>query len=172
MHSEEEENIKEHSFDVCIIAHALATVGNKYYGKSYDIEKVLLYAAFHETSEVVTGDLPTPIKYFNEKINVAYKDLEKLSCEKLLSTLPDEIAAEYRKSVLPDVSSDEYKLVKYADRLSAYIKCLEELKIGNKEFAKAKTAIYKDVEKADSDEVKYFVKNVLPVYGKTLDELE
>lgn len=172
MHSEVEENIKEHSFDVCVIAHALAVIGNVYFGKNHDVEKVLLYAAYHETSEVITGDLPTPIKYFNEKINVAYKDLERLSCEKLLSTLPAEIAEEYKRSVLPDTSSPEYKLVKYADRLSAYIKCLEELKIGNKEFVKAKTSIYKDIEKADSDEVRYFVKNVLPVYGKTLDELE
>ena len=172
MHSEEEENIKEHSFDVCIIAHALATVGNKYYGKSYDIEKVLLYAAFHETSEVVTGDLPTPIKYFNEKINVAYKDLERLSCEKLLNTLPEELRAEYAPVVLPDTSSKEYRIVKCADRLAAYIKCVEEMKIGNKEFSKAKTSIFKDIEKMPEEEVGYFVKNVLPVYSKTLDELE
>ena len=172
MHSEVEENIKEHSFDVTVLAHALAVIGNVYYGKNYDVEKVVLYATYHETSEVITGDLPTPIKYFNEKINVAYKDLERLACEKLLATLPEKIREEYSKSVLPDSTSPEYVIVKCADRLSAYIKCLEELKIGNKEFAKAKTSIYKDVLKYDLEEVKYFIEKVLPVYGKTLDELE
>ena len=172
MHSEIEENVKEHTFDVCVIAHALAVIGNAYYGKAYDVEKTVLYAMYHETSEVVTGDLPTPVKYFNSSINVAYKDLERLADEKLLSTLPDELKEEFAKSVLPDLSSGEYKLVKCADRLSAYIKCLEELKIGNKEFAKAKTSIMKDIEKMPQEEVKYFVKNILPVYGKTLDELE
>jgi len=155
MHSEVEENIKEHSFDVVVISHALAVIGNAYYNKNYEVEKVLLYA-----------------KYFNDEIKGAYKDLEKLACEKLLNTLPDELKAEYVKSVLPDTATDEYKLIKCADRLSAYIKCLEELKIGNKEFAKAKTSIYKDIEKMPQEEVKYFVKNVLPSYGKTLDELE
>ena len=172
MHSEEEENIKEHSFDVIVISHALALIGNAYYGKDYDVEKVVLYAAYHETSEVITGDLPTPVKYFNESIHGAYKDLETLANKKILATLPEELRVEYEKSVLPDTQSKEYRLVKCADRLSAYIKCLEELKIGNKEFAKAKTLIYKDIEKMPHEEVKYFVKNVLPSYGKTLDELE
>lgn len=172
MHSEVEENIKEHSFDVVVISHALAVIGNAYYNKDYDVEKVLLYATYHETSEVITGDLPTPVKYFNENIKGAYKDLERLACEKLLSTLPEELKAEYEKSVLPDTTTKEYRIVKCADRIAAYIKCLDELKIGNKEFAKAKTSIYKDIEKMPEEEVKYFVKNVLPSYGKTLDELE
>lgn len=172
MHSEVEENVKEHSFDVTVIAHALATIGNTYFGKDYDVTKVLLYSVFHETSEVITGDLPTPIKYFNESINSAYKDLETLAAKKLLATLPDEIRAHYEPFVLPDKADKEYYLVKCADRLSAYVKCLEELKIGNKEFAKAKKSIGKDVEQMPLDEVKYFVKNVLPNYEKTLDELE
>jgi len=172
MHSEVEENIKEHSFDVCVIAHALAAIGNAYYGKSYDVEKVLLYATYHETSEVITGDLPTPVKYFNESIKGAYKDLERLACEKLLQTLPDELREQYVGAVLPDTDSPEYKIVKCADRIAAYIKCVEELKIGNKEFAKAKTSIYKDIEKMPQEEVAYFVRNILPVYAKTLDELE
>lgn len=172
MHSDEEENIKEHSFDVSIIAHALATIGNAYYGKNYNVEKVLLYATYHETSEVITGDLPTPVKYFNAKINGAYKELEKLANQKLLSTLPEELRREYEKALLPDTAEEEYRLVKCADRISAYVKCIEELKIGNKEFEKAKKSIYKDIEKMDREEVKYFVKKILPVYEKTLDELE
>ena len=172
MHSEVEENIKEHSFDVVVISHALAVIGNVYYGKDYDVEKVVLYATYHETSEVITGDLPTPVKYFNESIKGAYKDLERIACEKLLDTLPAELRAEYEKSVLPDTTSKEYVLVKCADRISAYIKCLDELKIGNKEFSKAKKSIFADIEKMPQEEVKYFVKNILPSYGKTLDELE
>lgn len=172
MHSTIEENIMEHSFEVSTIAHALAVIGNTYYEKNYNVEKVVLFAMYHECSEVVTGDLPTPIKYFNKNINAAYKDLETLACQKLIATLPVELQKEYEKSLLPDVGTGEYKLVKCADRISAYIKCLTEIKLGNKEFSKAKKAIEKDVDNMEQEEVKYFVKNILPVYSKTLDELE
>ena len=172
MHSLVEENIMEHSDEVAVIAHALAVIGNTYFQKSYDIEKVLLYALYHESSEVITGDLPTPIKYFNKEINTAYKDLEEKACRKLLSTLPEEIRTEYEKSLLPDTDSKEYVLVKYADKLSAYIKCVLEVKSGNKEFSKAKQSIGKALKEIEADEVKYFMKNVIPVYEKTLDELE
>ena len=172
MHSIVEENIMEHSDEVTVIAHALAVIGNTYFDESYDIEKVLLYALYHESSEVITGDLPTPIKYFNSEINTAYKDLEVRACRKLLSTLPEEIRSEYEKSVLPDTSSKEYRIVKYADKLSAYIKCILEVKSGNKEFTKAKQSIGKTLKESDSKEVGYFMKNVIPVYEKTLDELE
>ncbi len=172
MHSVVEENIMEHTSGVCFIAHALAVIGNTYFEKDYDIEKVVLYALYHESSEVITGDLPTPIKYFNKEINTAYKDLEKNSCEKLLSTLPEELQVEYRKSLLPDTSSKEYQIVKKADRISAFVKCVEECKANNLEFKKAKVAIWNDIEKMQEKEVQYFVKNVLPVYSKTLDELE
>ena len=172
MHSTVDENIMEHTDEVTVIAHALAVIGNVYFDKNYDIEKVLLYALYHESSEVITGDLPTPIKYFNKEINTAYKDLEVRACEKLLSTLPEEIRAEYEKSLLPDVSSPEYAIVKYADKLSAYVKCVSEVKSGNKEFSKAKLSIGKALKEIETDEVKYFMKNVIPVYEKTLDELE
>ncbi len=172
MHSVVEENIMEHTSAVSFIAHALAVIGNVYFEKNYDIEKVVLYALYHESSEVITGDLPTPIKYFNKEINSAYKDLEKNSCEKLLSTLPKELQEEYRKSLLPDTSSCEYQIVKKADRIAAYVKCVEECKASNPEFKKAKIAIWKDIEKMQEKEVEYFVKNILPSYSKTLDELE
>lgn len=172
MHSVVEENIMEHSQQVTVIAHALALIGNKYFGKTYDIEKVLLYAVYHECGEVITGDLPTPIKYFNKDINAAYKGLEELACNKIVSTLPDELIDEYSSFVLPDTSSAEYKIMKKADRIAAYIKCVEELKTGNKEFKKAKDSIEKDIKDCEEEEVKYFIKNVLPVYNKTLDELE
>ena len=172
MHSVREENIMEHSNEVTVIAHALAVIGNTYFDESYDIEKVLLYALYHESSEVITGDLPTPIKYFNKDINSAYKDLEVRACEKLLSTLPEKIRAEYEKSLLPDVNSPEYAIVKFADKLSAFVKCISEVKSGNKEFSKAKQSIGKTLKEIEADEVKYFMKNVIPAYEKTLDELE
>ena len=111
MHSTIEENISEHTNEVTVIAHALASIGNTYFGKHYNIEKVLLYAVYHETSEVITGDLPTPIKYFNQEINAAYKDLEDRACRKLLQTLPEEMRKDYEAAILPDTASEEYKIV-------------------------------------------------------------
>lgn len=172
MRSNVEENIMEHTEQVSVVAHALATIKNVYFNGNVDILKVVLYSQYHETSEVITGDLPTPIKYFNKEINLAYKDLEKGACNKLLNTLPPEIREEYEKYVLPDEDSEEYKIMKWADKLSAYIKCIEEVKWGNSEFVKAKETIYKDLKKCDREEVKYFIKNVLPKYELTLDELE
>ena len=172
MRSNVEENIMEHTEQVSVVAHALATIKNVYFNGNVDILKVVLYSQYHETSEVITGDLPTPIKYFNKEINLAYKDLEKGACNKLLDTLPPEIRVEYEKYVLPNEDSEEYKIMKWADKLSAYIKCIEEVKWGNSEFVKAKETIYKDLKKCDREEVKYFIKNVLPKYELTLDELE
>lgn len=172
MRSNVEENIMEHTEQVSVVAHALATIKNVYFNGNVDILKVVLYSQYHETSEVITGDLPTPIKYFNKEINLAYKDIEKGASNKLLDTLPLEIRAEYEKYVLPDEDSEEYKIMKCADKISAYIKCVEEVKWGNSEFVKAKETIFKDLQKCDREEVKYFIKNVLPKYELTLDELE
>ena len=172
MRSVREENIMEHSQQVAVFAHALAVIKNKVYGGSVDAEKCVMYATYHECSEVITGDLPTPIKYFNEDIKVAYKNLENLACEKILSTLPEELRGEYANFVIPDASSPEYLIMKRADRIAAYLKCVEELKAGNKEFKKAKDSIGKELLAATEEEVQYFLKNILPVYSKTLDELE
>lgn len=172
MRSTSEENIMEHSWEVAVIAHALAIIKNEKFGGSVDEYKTLCLAVYHETSEVVTGDLPTPIKYFNREINSAYKSLEKDANERLIAKLPEELQNRYREFILDDPSSEEHKLMKYADRICAYIKCLEELKVGNKEFLKAKESIGKELSDADDEAVKYFIKNVLPTFSKTLDELE
>ena len=172
MRSTSEENIMEHSWEVAVIAHALAIIKNEKFGDSVDEYKTLCLAVYHETSEVVTGDLPTPIKYFNREINSAYKSLEKDANERLIAKLPEELQNRYREFILDDPSSEEHKLMKYADRICAYIKCLEELKVGNKEFLKAKESIGKELSNADDEAVKYFIKNVLPTFSKTLDELE
>lgn len=172
MRSTSEENIMEHSWEVAVIAHALAIIKNEKFGGSIDEYKTLCLAVYHETSEVVTGDLPTPIKYFNREINSAYKSLEKDANERLIAKLPEELQNRYREFILDDPGSEEHKLMKYADRICAYIKCLEELKVGNKEFLKAKESIGKELSNADDEAVKYFIKNVLPTFSKTLDELE
>lgn len=172
MRSTSEENIMEHSWEVAVIAHALAIIKNEKFGGSVDEYKTLCLAVYHETSEVVTGDLPTPIKYFNREINSAYKSLEKDANERLIAKLPEELQNRYREFILDDPGSKEHKLMKYADRICAYIKCLEELKVGNKEFLKAKESIGKELSNADDEAVKYFIKNVLPTFSKTLDELE
>lgn len=172
MHSTLEENDMEHTMDVTVIAHALALIGNKKFDKNYNIETVLNYALYHECSEVITGDLPTPVKYFNSDIKVAYKDLELNACKKLISTLDPDLKDEYEKSLIPDKESGEYKIVKCADRISAYIKCIDEVNVGNKEFKKAHASIGKDVKSIDLAEVKYFLDHMLPAFTKTLDELD
>ena len=172
MHSTLDENDMEHTMEVTVIAHALALIGNKKFNKSYDVNTVLTYALYHECSEVITGDLPTPVKYFNREINTAYKDLELLACKKLLASLDDDLKGEYEKYLLPDKESDEWKIVKFADRIAAYVKCIDEVNAGNKEFNKAHQSTAKDVNSIDSQEVKYFIENILPAFTKSLDELD
>lgn len=172
MRSTLEENVMEHTAQVSVIAHVLCEIKNKMFNGNVDVLKTVLYAQYHETSEVITGDLPTPIKYFNKEINHAYKDIEKGACNKLLQTLPIELKSTYEKYVLPDECSEEYKIMKCADKISAYIKCEEELKTGNVEFVKAKDAILKDLNSSTREEVVYFMKNIAPRYLCSLDELE
>jgi len=172
MHSLREENIMEHSQQVAVIAHALAIISNKIYNGDVDIKKVVLIAQYHEVSEVITGDLPTPIKYFNPEIRTAYKALEKGAEQKLLNMLPEELREEYAEYVCPDENTKEYKLVKCADRLSAYLKCVEEVRSGNAEFKKAKKSIEKDLKNLKSQEVDYYLKEFAPAYELTLDELD
>ena len=172
MRSINEENIMEHSLQVTEIAHAIALIKNEMFGGSVDPYKVMCLAVYHETSEVITGDLPTPIKYFNAQINSAYKALEDLAAEKLIEKLPEELKPLYREFILADKDTEEYKIMKAADRISAYIKCVEEVKSGNKEFVKAKESIGKDIKSINDEAVKYFIKNILPSFEKTLDELD
>ena len=172
MRSIREENIMEHSQQVAVIAHALALINNKIYNGLVDVNKVVLLAQYHEVGEVITGDLPTPIKYFNPEIKTAYKDLEKNACEKILNMLPEEFREEYKKYVLPNEDTYEYKLVKCADRLSAYLKCVEETKAGNSEFKKAKTTIGNELKKCGVLEVEYYLKEFAPAFELTLDELD
>ena len=170
MRSTVKENIMEHSEQVAEIAHALAMIRNTYFGGSVNADRIAVIALYHEASEVITGDLPTPIKYYNPDINAAYKNLEHIANDKLISMLPDELRGAYRDYVEPDEES--YAIVKAADKLAAYVKCLEETKVGNKEFTKAKASIQRTLERSELPEVKYFMEHFIPAFKLTLDELE
>ena len=172
MRSVREENIMEHSQQVAVIAHALALIANKNFNKSVDLGKVVLYAQYHEVGEVITGDLPTPIKYFNPEIKSAYKDLEKNACERLINMLPENLKEEYSEYIQADEDSEEYKIVKSADRLAAYLKCVEEIKAGNSEFKKAKATILSELKGLKRQEVDYFLKEFASAYELSLDELD
>ena len=155
-----------------MFAHALALIENKIFGGKVDEYKVMCLATYHEAGEVITGDLPTPIKYFNSQINSAYKDLEKLASQKLLESLPLELKESYAGFILADETSVEYKIMKAADRISAFVKCVDEVKSGNSEFLKAKESILKSINNIDLKCVEYFVEKILPSFEKTLDELD
>ena len=172
MRSEKEENIMEHSQSVTVLAHALVTIHNEIYGGNADVTKTVLYALYHETSEVMTGDLPTPIKYYNRSIHGAYKELEKKACEKMTDMLPTEMSKAIAPYILAEETCIEYKLVKAADRLAAYIKCLEELRSGNAEFSKAKKSIEEDLHARNMPEIEYFFEHFIRSFELTLDELE
>ena len=167
-----DENIMEHSQCVALITHALCAIKNTFFGGHIDEGKAVLYAVYHETSEVMTGDLPTPVKYYNRGIQGEYKSLEKLACEKLVATLPENLRGSVSPYVFADETSGEYKIMKAADRLAAYVKCLEELRCGNSEFLKAKASIEADLHSRKMPEVEYFFEKFIPAYSLSLDELE
>ncbi len=168
----EPENVKEHSFDVGVIAHALANIRNHYFGGNVDANQVCVVALFHDASEVLTGDLPGPIKYFNPRLAEAYKQVEQAAEEKLLSMLPPEMQPTYAPFINHGhVSEEVAKLVKAADMIAAYIKVLQEVDAGNHEFTVARERVEKQFEKMAMPEVRYFLENFLPSFRLTLDEL-
>ena len=173
MKSVTEENIAEHSAQVAQLAHALALIRNKKFGGNLDADRICTMALYHETSEVMTGDLPTPIKYYNPEIRSSYKSIEKIANQKLISMLPEELRADYLELIELDESSYEHMLIKAADKISAYIKCIEELKSGNREFARAEAALRAEIDVfCKYDEVKYFMDTFTDSFRRTLDELE
>lgn len=163
------ENNAEHSLMVCFIAHCLAVIENEFFGGDYDVCKIGMIGAYHEASEVITGDMPTPIKYFSKEIHDAYKSVENVARDKILATLPEKLTGYYDDLI--NASPDEYKLVKYADKLTAYVKCVEEQATGNSEFKKAAKSIEKELEGYGSRSVDYFMETFVPSFALTLDEL-
>ncbi len=175
------ENIKEHSFDVAVIAHALALIHNNMAGEGdvkVDPYKVQAFAIYHDCTEIITGDLPTPIKYRNEEIKAAYKEVEREAASRLASLLPEEMRDEYlvllEPSFIPESTPETeltLRLVKAADRISAYIKCMSEEASGNREFESAMETIRSTIDNIKLPEVDYFMEKFIPSYGFTLDKL-
>lgn len=165
------EDVAQHTMQVAMIAHALCVIENALYGGKYDADKAAVIALYHESAEVVTGDLPTPVKYYDADINRAYKNIEHRAEQKLVDTLPEELKDMFSPYVKADKKTPEYKLVKRADKLSALIKCVEELSVGNKEFEKAHEATLKSLDGVPEKSVKYFLDVFVPAYSMSLDSL-
>ena len=169
MRNTRNESLSEHSLDVAIIAHALCILRNKHYGGHLDPDRAAVLALFHDASEIITGDLPTPVKYNNPKINSAYKELEHVAANNLLSLLPEDLRSEYN-SVFYEGDPDLTAVLKAADKLSALIKCLEEEKAGNTEFSRAKDAQIEALHAMALPEVEEFLSVFIPSFSLTLDE--
>ena len=165
------ENIQEHSHMVAVIAHALAAIRRDVFGGTVDHNLVATAALYHDASEIFTGDLPSPIKYLNRDIRTAYGQVEQEAMDKLLRLLPNALRGSY-DPLLVNVDEDVRQLIKAADRLSAYIKCLEELRAGNDEFSAAKREILRSIEANPLPETAYFMEHFIPAFRLRLDELD
>ncbi len=170
MRNSQKENVQEHSHMVAVLAHALAVIARDVYHKQIDPGQVAVAALYHDAPEILTGDLPTPVKYFNPDIQAAYKQVEAVSADKLLGMLPDELRPAFTP-YLKEEPGPIHDLVKAADKLSAYIKCLEELKMGNNEFRRAAEQTLELIRRSPLPEVDYFMQHFLPAFELTLDEL-
>lgn len=169
------ENICEHSLDVAMIAHLLCVIGNKRFGKNLNAEHAAMIGIYHDTTEIITGDMPTPIKYLNEDIQRIFHGIEDSAAKKLLNLLPEDLREEYEPLYFKKGGEEEqyiWRLVKAADKLSAWIKCIEEQKAGNREFDSALTATKKSVHAMRLPEAECFIEEFLPAYEKNLDELQ
>ena len=173
MRNSTKENISEHSLEVAMISHLLAVIGRVRFGKDLDADRAALIGIYHDSTEIITGDMPTPIKYYSDEMRDTFKEIEDLAAIQLLAMLPDDIREEYEDLFFAQ-EKDAYlwKLVKAADKISALIKCVEEEKAGNTEFANAKKMTKKSIDAMDLEEVAVFFDEFFPAYLKTLDELQ
>ena len=166
------ESLSDHTMDVVIIAHALAVISNTYFDGCVNEERVALLAAFHDAPEIITGDMPTPVKYYDNEIKSAYDKVEGAAISNMLKSLPEEMKGKYKSLMCGEGAEDKklLKFVKAADKLSALIKCIEEEQMGNRDFEKAKLGTEKIIAGLDMPEVEFFMKNFMPGYYLTLDE--
>ncbi|WP_233967344.1 5'-deoxynucleotidase [Pectobacterium polaris] len=166
------ENVSEHSLQVAFVAHALAVIKNRKFDGDLNPERIALLAMYHDASEVLTGDMPTPIKYYNAQIAHEYKKIEKIAQQKLVEMLPEELQQDYRILLDDNYTSEEERaIVKQADALCAYLKCLEELSAGNAEFTLAKARLEKTLQLRHSPEMDYFMTVFVPSFSLSLDEI-
>ncbi|MCF0143120.1 MAG: 5'-deoxynucleotidase [Parasporobacterium sp.] len=171
MRNARNESLSDHTLDVIFITHALVMVSNTYFEGHYDEGRAVLLAAFHDAPEIITGDLPTPVKYYDPEIKKTYDRVEEAAIDKMLSTLPEELNEGYASLLRPDEKDKELKkFVKAADKLSALIKCIEEEQSGNRDFDEAKASTEKIIEGLNMPEVSFFMEHFLPGYYLTLDK--
>lgn len=171
MRNTEPENIQEHSHQVAVLAHALAVLQNRYFGGQLDPGQVAVAALYHDATEIITGDMPTPIKYFNDTLRDSYKEVEAVAADRLLAMLPQELRGEY-EPLLKEQDPEIRAVVKAADKLSAYLKCVEELKAGNNEFRLAREQTWEALMDNPLPALQYFIEHFLPSFELTLDELQ
>ncbi len=173
MRNEHSENLMEHSFEVAVIAHALTVIANKRFGKNLDADRSALLGIYHDTPETLTGDLPTPIKYYSDEVRSAFRTVENVACKSLVDMLPEDLREEYEAMFIPrEEDAELWRYVKAADKISALIKCMEEKKAGNSEFVLAGESTAEAIKKLNLPEAEVFVKEFLPAYELTLDELK
>ena len=172
MRNTEEESLTQHSYEVAVIAHALALISNKRLGTNYDANKVALIGLYHDSTEILTGDMPTPVKYYSEEIRESFRKVEDVAVSKLLLKLPEDLRSEYEDILIKkDEDLELWKLNKAADKISALIKCIEEEKAGNSEFALAKESTLRAIHEMDCKPAEIFLEEFLPSYSLTLDQL-
>lgn len=169
MRSTREENLSEHSLDTAFIAHALAIIGNRRLNKNYNPERAVVAAMYHDATEILTGDLPTPVKYYNADIKHAYKDIEKAAADRLMSMIPEDLREDYSAAMNP-LDDDTLILVKAADKISAYIKCMEEISIGNTEFTQAAESTREAISRLALPEADIFMEEFIGSFGLSLDQ--
>ena len=171
MRNTRSESLSQHSLEVAATAHALAVIGNRRLGKAYDAPMAALIGMYHDMPEIITGDMPTPVKYYNKKIRECYGEIERAAQEALLETLPEDLREDYRPLLAPDETADLWKLVKAADKISALIKCKEEARSGNREFEKAEQATLQALREMDCPEANLFLEEFLGSFDLVLDSV-
>ena len=169
MRNSDNENLQEHAFQTAILAHALALIENVKFGGTLDPEKAAVIALYHDSSEIITGDMPTPVKYSSEALTLSYKRLEHEAGDVLLDKIEPQLR-EYYNDIFNSENSREWVVVKAADTLAAYIKCIEEIKAGNNEFIGARASVLQKLSRVDLNSLRYFIETYLPAYELTLDE--
>lgn len=165
------ENDAEHSAQVAFITHALCVLAQVRYGKQVDTGLAVELALYHDAGEVITGDMATPVKYVNPALRNAYKEIEEMASQRLMGMLPEDLKDAYAPLLFPDTGTAEWALVKAADRISAYTKCLEELKMGNEDFRKAAQRVRESIDAIDLPEVRDFMEEFIPGFTLSLDEM-
>ncbi|MFT5235314.1 MAG: 5'-deoxynucleotidase [Shewanella sp.] len=172
MYNVRSENVQEHSLQVAMVAHALAMISNHKFGTELSPDRAATVAIFHDASEILTGDLPTPVKYFNKEIEAEYKKIEAIAEHRLLEMVPDEFQQEYQSLLTSEHADADYKkLVKSADTICAFLKCLEEIRAGNSEFNTARKRLIQSLDENPDPAVKYFIDCYVPSFKLSLDDI-